>query len=160
MSLSICKTCFLSFLLLRMGTLYNSNRSDSSSSSSSASNISTSSSCTRVSIDKPRIPQFIFYNSGRSNSTTNGDDFEPVLQMDSPCPIAKREHDIEALCQGKHGNENLATEQQVGWFSVFLSGVNPIGPVKWPVVFTWILAAMIFFVFSGELLWSKETSGK
>ncbi|ORZ02477.1 rhomboid family-domain-containing protein [Syncephalastrum racemosum] len=143
-----------------MGTLYTSSSKNSSHSSSSASNMSTSSSCTRVSIDKLRVPHFIFYNSGRSNFIANADDFEPIPQTDTSCPIAKREHDIEALCQSKRGTESPATEHRVGWLSVFLSGVNPIGPVKWPVVFTWILAAMIFFVFSGELLWSKETSGE
>ncbi|KAG0167546.1 hypothetical protein DFQ29_000365, partial [Apophysomyces sp. BC1021] len=44
------------------------------------------------------------------------------------------------------------------WSAVFLSGVMPFSTAKWPAVVTYIVASFIFLVFSGELLWSKETS--
>lgn len=40
-----------------------------------------------------------------------------------------------------------------------LSAVTPLAPQRWPVVFTWIVLALVLVVFSGELLYSKETLG-
>lgn len=84
--------------------------------------------------------------------------------------IAKERYNLEChnrsgdICDGDNAHDaNTETSNKSRWSYVkdfILSGVTPLGPQRWPVVFTWIVLALVLVVFSGELLYSKETLGQ
>ncbi|KAI8379488.1 uncharacterized protein BYT42DRAFT_613790 [Radiomyces spectabilis] len=60
--------------------------------------------------------------------------------------------------------EEKPSQKQVqandGWIAIFMTGVKPLTAPGWPVVFTYIMATLLFVAFSGELLMNKDVSGE
>ncbi|KAF7731459.1 hypothetical protein EC973_000267 [Apophysomyces ossiformis] len=57
-------------------------------------------------------------------------------------------------------NHPQKTPSYSSWRSIFATGPIPFHPPGWPVVFTYIMLSFFFLVFSGELLYSRQTTGK